>query len=154
MTVDPEMLGATIALVLGRKLNKPMIDELARVLEQQEEVLPWLVLRQAAFDGDAEVQTRLRALAATGNRPSRHRPDGPVVDPAGHARQREIELALGRMIADNIAGKKHADTIGALLHAHNTMLPGRPGYDFRRRIVEFAPEPEVVTEGEDGEEAA
>lgn len=148
MTIEPKMLGATIALVLGRNPGQPLVSELARVLELQEEVLPWLVLRQGAFDGDAEVQSRLSALAAAGNRPSRQRPAGPIIAADTYARKRDVEAALGAMIADNIAGTDHADTLGAMLHAHNSTLPGRPGYDFRRRIAEFAPEQDARVEAE------
>lgn len=143
MTIDPEMLGATIALVLGRTPAMALVGDLARVLEQQEEVLPWLVLRQAAFAGDREVETRLKALAGGGNRPLRLRPDPTVIDPESPARKREIEAVLGAIIADNLAGSGCADALGGLLHAHNATLPGRPHYDFRRRIVEQAPQLEV-----------
>jgi hypothetical protein len=150
MTVEPETLGAVIALVLGRKPDKALVADLARVLDQREEVLPWLVLRQGAFADDADVLARLHALAGAGNRASHHRPAGPVMAPETHARKRDVEVALGRMIADNIAGTGHSDAIGAMLHAHNATLPGRPGYDFRRRIVEQAPvpDPTVAADGE------
>ena len=143
--VDPETLGAVIALVLGRQPGKPLVGELARVLEQHDEVLPWLMLRQGAFDGDGEIQARLAAAAAAGNAPMRQRPDGPVIAPESYVRNRDIETAMARMIADNIAGTDRADALGALLHAHNNTLPGRPGYDYRRRIAERAPlaEPEA-----------
>ena len=139
MTVDTELLHAAVALVLGRTPGKALTHELGRVLDQQEEVLPWLILRENAFADDADVQGRLRALAAAGNRPTRQRPAGPVVAICTPVVKREIEEALGGIIADNVAGSDRADAIGALLHIQNSTLPGRPGYDFRRRIVELAP---------------
>jgi hypothetical protein len=143
MTIEPEMLEAVIALVCGREPGGVFAADLARVLDQRDEVLPWVVLRSHAFDDDAEVQERLKALAAAGNRPNRQRPPAAVIDPQSYQRARDVETALGALIAANIAGARHADTVGALLHAENRTLPGRPGYDFRRRIAEFAPAPVV-----------
>lgn len=144
MSVEPEMLGAILRLVLGRDPGQALVADLARVLDQRDEVLPWLVLRQRVFDADPEVQARLKTLSAAGNCATRHRPHGTTITPETYQRAREVEAALGAMIAANIAGADHADTIGALLHAENRTLPGRPGYDFRRRIAEFAPAPEPV----------
>jgi len=153
MTIEPAALGSAIALVLGRDPDTALLGELARVLARQEEVLPWLVLRQHAFDDDPEILDRLRALAAAGNRPSRHRPDGPVQSPAAYALKRDVEAALGAMIAENVASADRADGLGALLHAHNRTLPGRPDYDFRRRIVERGPLAAIVPEDDDASAA-
>ena len=152
MTIEPQMLEAVIALVCGREPGGAFAADLARVLDQREEVLPWVVLRCRAFDDDAEVQARLKTLAAAGNRPNRQRAHGAVIDPQSHQRARDVETALGAMIAAKIAGAGQADTVGALLHAENRTLPGRPGYDFRRRIAEFAPDPveEMAPEAEAG----
>jgi hypothetical protein len=141
MTIEPAMLQSVITLVLGREPGDAFVADLARVLDQRDEVLPWVVLRSRAFDDDAEVQAQLRALAAAGNRPNRQRPHRAVIEPQSYQRARDVETALAAMIAANIAGAAQADTIGALLHAENRTLPGRPGYDFRRRIAEFAPDP-------------
>lgn len=141
MSIEPEMLAAIIRLVLGRDPGQMLVADLARVLDQRDEVLPWLVLRQRVFDADPKVQARLKALSAAGNCATRHRPHGAAITPESYQQARDVEAALGAMIAANIAGAEHADMIGALLHAENRTLPGRPGYDFRRRIAEFAPAP-------------
>jgi hypothetical protein len=149
MTVEPAWLGSTIALVLAREPDPALIADLAQVLEAREEVLPWLVLRQHAFADDPGVSGALKQLATTGNRPSRHRPDGPILAPKALALERDAEAALHDLIATHIAGSPTAETLGAILHAHNHTLPGRPAYDFRRRIVELAPVPEPEPEAPD-----
>jgi hypothetical protein len=134
--------------MLGREPDPVLVTDLAHVLEAREEVLPWLVLRQGAFADDPEALTTLKALAAAGNRPSRQRPDAPVLAPETPGLYRDAETALRDLIAQNLAGSAHADTLGAILHAHNSTLPGRPDYDFRRRIIELAPEPEPAVDAE------
>jgi hypothetical protein len=151
MTIEPEWLGGVIALVLGRKPDTALVSQLARVLEAREEVLPWLMLRQGAFADDPEILGHLKALAAQGNRASQHRPAGPVVPPERLGMERDTEHTLRELIADNVARADLADDLGATLHRHNRTLPGRPGYDFRRRIVERAPEPKPAPEPEEPE---
>jgi len=143
VTIEPAWLGGVIALVLGRKPDTALVDELARVLAAREEVLPWLMLRQGAFADDPEVVRQLGTLAAQANRPSPRRPAGPVLHPERIGLERDTEAGLRTMIAENIARGDLADALGATLHRHNRTLPGCPGYDFRRRIVERAPEPDV-----------
>jgi hypothetical protein len=142
MTLEPGWLGGTLALVLARAPAPALIADLARVLEAREEVLPWLVLRQHAFADDPAVCNALTTAAAAVNRPSRHRPDGALMAPETLALERDAEAALRDLIATHIAGAPTADTLGAILHAHNQTLPGHPAYDFRRRITERAPAPE------------
>lgn len=142
MKIEPDWLGDMIALVLGRKPDPALLAVAARLLEQREEVLPWLVLRQSAFADDPELLGRLKTLAAAGNRPSPHRPAGQELAPEAIELNRQVEATLRALIADNLAGQDRADTLGAILHRHNQTLPGGPTYDFRRRIMETAPEPD------------
>lgn len=104
MTIEAQMLQSVITLVLGRDPDAAFAADLARVLEQRDEVLPWVVLRSHAFDDDPEVHARLKALAALGNRPSRPRPPGAVIEPQAFQRARDVETALAAMIAANVAG--------------------------------------------------
>jgi hypothetical protein len=151
MTVAPGWLGGVIALVLGRKPDTALVRELARVLETREEVLPWLMLRQGAFADDPEIVRHLKALAAHSNRASHHRPPGPAVPPERLAMDRATEKALHDLIAQNVAQADLANDLGATLHRHNHTLPGRPDYDFRRRIVEHGPEPKGTPETGDSQ---
>lgn len=149
MTIEPEWLGSVIALVLGRKPDTALIDELASLLAAREEVLPWLMLRQGAFADDPEIVRYLRTLAAQANRPSHQRPAGPVLHPQRPALERNTEAMLRTLIGEDVARTDLAQALGATLHHHNRTLPGRPGYDFRRSIVERPPKSASKTDVEE-----
>jgi hypothetical protein len=146
MAIRPEFLGAAIEMVLGRRADADLIADLAQMLDDPLEVLPWLVLRQGAFAGDSAIVEQLHALAAVANRASPARPWAGVVVPEVQAMDRMLEQGLRDLIADGAARTDLTDTIGSLLHRRNAALSGGPGYEFRRRIVEPGPEMSAVGE--------
>lgn len=141
LRLDPALVGETLALVLGVTPEPAFIDELARVLDNREELLAWVVLRQRGLDGYPEVMAALREQAARRTTPQTRRDLSRPY--ALHARQieRDAEEALRQRIAEDLALSDLTDEIGALLHRLNEARPGDPGYAYRRHVVEVAPPP-------------
>jgi len=141
MLIDRDWLTGIVALLLGRQIDDALAGELAQLLEQRDEVLPWLILRQHAFADDPAIQALLHSHAAQTNRPATRRPPAPAVPPDTAARQRALRSALDQAIAQAVAASTLNATIGTLLHHENRTLAGTPAYAFRHRISEYPPAP-------------
>jgi hypothetical protein len=142
MLIERDWLTGVIALVLGRQPGVALTDELAQVLEQREEVLPWLILRQGAFADDPAIMAVLHQHAAQISHAATRRPPAPPIAVDAITSDRALHGAMTQVIADAVAATALTSEIGALLHHHNQAIAGTHAYSFRRRIIEY-PQPAI-----------
>jgi hypothetical protein len=124
MTIQPHALRATIELVLGCRPDLALIEDLAHTLDDPDEVLPWLILRQGLFANDPLAMAQLHTLAAAIHRTTPARPQGLSIDPEAQALERRLEQSLHDLIAGEIARSDLASEIGTLFD-HRIAEPGQ-----------------------------
>lgn len=134
MTIDPIRLADAVELMTGRNMDAATAETLARVLGVEEEVLPWLVLKQNALADLPEARALLDDHAARLATPLTRRSASLAVSGPVIPIDRNIEDALRQLIAEDIARTELTQEIDALMVDRNAASPDRLDRAFRFRI--------------------
>lgn len=134
MTIEPRDLSDAVALFLGRTIDPALAGEIALMLAQPQELLPWLALRQGAFDTLPDVVAALGEAAAGAARPATRRPPCLSLSAPQITLTRDIHDALRQLVAENVERTSLAQEVNDLLSTLNETRPGAPDYEFHRRV--------------------
>jgi len=135
MSIDSERLRAASQLILGSAFSPEQCEELARTLGVVEEVLPWFALRRNAFRTIPQIEANFKAAAMKCPFPSSRR--ALPRDPARMVlpMNRELENALGAVIADNLQKSSLASFADAHLAQLTRISSAATTFDGQRRVT-------------------
>ena len=139
MALDPAWLTRAIALATGRAIPADQAAALARVLDNRDEVLPWLTLRAAAFADEPAITAALHAQAARITRPRTARRSALHSATALAEANRLADEAIRQIVAENVDRARLGEELNGLLSRANEAGAGLPGYDFARHIGRVPP---------------
>jgi hypothetical protein len=132
MIVDPDWLADAVELMTGRAFDRDAAHELAPVLGEMDEVLPWLVLRQDA--GGPGITAALKAAAQAVARPQSRRAPGFAVSAPLVEIDRALRDGLHLLVAEDGARADLAEEVHGLQVRRHMFAGAGLGRDYRYRI--------------------
>lgn len=134
MSIDHVRMGTAMAVLTDRCLPETKLKNLADILQDHEEILAWLTLRQNAFDSRPNILNALATAASGAPSPRSSRIPSTANTRMTETYALQLENDLGLLIHENISRGHLAESADASLYNLNCQLEAQSFFDAQNRL--------------------